>query len=111
MGEYAEWISSFVVQTLSGVVAVFVGVWLALVVERKRRAEDAATSDAEAMREFDRAIDTILGSVVKNTAEAKRILHALEHQREHQQRPQLIHGAFETSVWYASQDKFIALCR
>ncbi|HMB42675.1 MAG TPA: hypothetical protein VKM00_02215 [Luteimonas sp.] len=107
MGEYAEWISSFVVQTLSGVVAVFVGVWLALVVERKRRVEDAETSDAEAIREFDRALDTILGSVVKNTAEAKRILRALEHQK----RPQLIHAAFETSTWYASQDRFIALCR
>jgi hypothetical protein len=107
MGEYAEWISSFVVQTLSGVVAVFVGVWLALVVERKRRAEDAESSDAEAMREFDRALDTILGSVVKNTAEAKRIMRALEHQK----RPQLIHASFETSVWYATQDKFIALCR
>jgi len=107
MGEYAEWISSFVVQTLSGVVAVFVGVWLALVVERRRRVEDAETSDAEAMREFDRALDTILGSVVKNTAEAKRIMRALEHQK----RPQLIHASFETSVWYATQDKFIALCR
>jgi len=107
MGEYAEWVSSFVIQTLSGVVAVFVGVWLALVVERRRRAEDSESSDAEAMREFDRALDTILGSVVKNTAEAKRIMRALEHQK----RPQLIHAAFETSVWYATQDKFIALCR
>ncbi len=111
MGEYTEWVSSFIVQTLSGVVAVFVGVWLALVVERKRRAEDTATTDAEAMREFDRALDTILGSVVKNTAEAKRILRALEHQQERQKHPQLIHAAFETSVWYATQDKFIALCR
>lgn len=107
MGEYTEWISSFVVQTLSGVVAVFVGVWLALVVERKRRAEDTELHETESMREFDRALDTILGSVVKNTAEAKRILRALEHQK----RPQLIHAAFETSVWYATQDKFIALCR
>ena len=32
---------SFIVQTLSGVVAVFIGIWLALVVERRRRAEDA----------------------------------------------------------------------
>jgi hypothetical protein len=107
MGEYAEWISSFVVQTLSGVVAVFVGVWLALVVERKRRAEDTELHETESTHEFDRALDTILGSVVKNTAEAKRILRALEHQK----RPQLIHAAFETSVWYATQDKFIALCR
>ena len=107
MGVYADLLSSFAVQTLSGVVAVFVGVWLALVVERRRRAEDAETSDAASMGEFDRALDTILGSVVKNTAEAKRILRLLEHQTG----PQLIHSGLETSVWYATQDKFIALCR
>lgn len=107
MGAYAELLSSFAVQTLSGVVAVFVGVWLALIVERRRRAEDTRINDAESMREFERALDTILGSVVKNTAEAKRILRTLEHQ----ERPQLIHSALETSVWYATQDKFIALCR
>jgi hypothetical protein len=100
-------LSDFVVQTLSGVVAVFVGVWLALVVERRRRSEDSQSNEAETMREFDRALDTILGSVVKNTAEAKRILRALQHQKP----SQLIYNSFETSAWYATQDKFIALCR
>lgn len=107
MGGFTELMSSFVVQTLSGVVAVFVGVWLALVVERRRRTEDAQSHDDEQMSEFDRAIDTILGSVVKNTAEAKRILRALEHQKN----PGLIHSGLESSVWYAVQGKFIALCR
>jgi hypothetical protein len=102
-----EWVSSFLVQTLSGVVAVFVGVWLALVVERRRRTEDAQSREDELMREFDRAIDTILGSVVKNTAEAKRILRTLEQQKD----PGLIHSGLESSVWYAVQGKFIALCR
>lgn len=107
MDTFAELLTSFGVQTLSGVVAVFVGIWLALVVERRRRAEDAAERDAELMREFDRAVDTILGSVVKNTAEAKRILRLLANPKG----PRLIHAELETAVWYASQDRFIALCR
>jgi hypothetical protein len=102
-----EWVTSFLVQTLSGVVAVFVGIWLALIVERRRRAEDSEARDAEQMREFDRAVDTILGSVVKNTAEAKRILRLLESAK----RPRLIHAGLDSSVWYASHAQFTALCR
>ena len=104
---FPEWVTSFLVQTLSGVVAVFVGIWLALVVERRRRAEDSAERDAEMMRDFDRAIDTILGSVVKNTAEAKRILRLLGGTHC----PRLLHADLETSVWYASHGHFTALCR
>ena len=104
---FSELAWSFAIQTLSGVVAVFVGIWLALVVERRRRAEDTELRDSELMREFDRATDTILGSVVKNTAEAKRILRLLGNP----QGPRLIHADLETSAWYASQDQFIALCR
>ena len=110
MGVFADLLTSFAVQTLSGVVAVFVGVWLALVVERRRRAEDAQTSDAASMGEFDRALDTILGSVVKNTAEAMRILRLLDDRQSQQKAPRLIHSGLESSVWYATQDKFIALC-
>ena len=102
-----EWVTSFLVQTLSGVVAVFVGIWLALVVERRRRAEDTEIRDAEMMREFDRAIDTILGSVVKNTAEAKRILRLLDSAKC----PRLIQAGLDSSVWYASHAQFTSLCR
>ena len=102
-----EWVTSFLVQTLSGVVAVFVGIWLALVVERRRRTEDSAERDAEMMRDFDRAIDTILGSVVKNTAEAKRILRLLEAAKC----PRLIQAGLDSSVWYASHAQFTSLCR
>jgi len=103
----AELLTSFSVQTLSGIVAVFVGVFLALIVERRRREEDTALHDAEMMRELERATDTILGSVVKNTAESKRILRVLGNRKT----PYLIHSALESSVWYATQDQFIALCR
>lgn len=102
-----EWVTSFLVQALSGVVAVFVGIWLALVVERRRREEDSEARDAEQMREFERAVDTILGSVVKNTAEAKRILRLLEHAKC----PRLIQAGLDSSVWYASHAQFTALCR
>ena len=104
---FPEWVTSFLVQTLSGVVAVFVGIWLALVVERRRRAEDSAERDAEMMRDFDRAIDTILGSVVKNTAEAKRILRLLQAAKC----PRLIQAGLDSSVWYASHAQFTSLCR
>lgn len=104
---FADLMASFVVQTSSGVVAVFVGVVLALVVERRRREQDTQLHDAELMREFERATDTILGSVVKNTAEAKGILRMLANRKG----PCLIHAGLESSVWYATQDQFIALCR
>jgi len=107
MDAFAELAWSFVVQTLSGIVAVFVGIWLALVVERRRKAEDTAERDAELMAEFGRAVDTILGSVVKNTAEAKRILRLLANPKC----PRLIQAGLDTSVWYASHAQFTALCR
>jgi hypothetical protein len=107
MDLFAELTWSFAVQTLSGIVAVFVGIWLALVVERRRREEDTAERDAALMTEFDRAVDTILGSVVKNTAEAKRILRLLDNPKC----PRLIQAGLDTSVWYASHAQFTALCR
>ena len=104
---FSEWAWSFIVQTLSGIVAVFVGIWLALIVERRRRAEDTAEREAQQQVEFDRALDTILGSVVKNTAEARRILRLLASTRC----PRLLHSDFETAVWYASHGHFTSLCR
>ncbi|BCT92504.1 hypothetical protein LYSHEL_15280 [Lysobacter helvus] len=98
---------SFIVQTLSGVVAVFIGIWLALVVERRRRTEDASEREALQQAEYERATDSILGSVVKNVAEAKRVLHLLHGTRC----PRLLHADLETAVWYASQGHFTALCR
>jgi hypothetical protein len=102
-----EFVWSFLVQTLSGVVAVFVGIWLALIVERRRRAEDSAEREAQQRVEYERAIDSILGSVVKNTAEAKRVLRELASPRC----PRLLHADLETAVWYASQGHFTSLCR
>ena len=98
---------SFLIQTVSGVVAVFIGIWLALIVERRKRAEDAAEREAVQMVEFDRALDTILGSVVKNTAEARRVLRLINGPRC----PRVLHADFETAAWYASHGHFVSLCR
>ena len=103
---FSEMAWSFVIQTLSGIVAVFVGIWLALIFERRRRAEDTAERDAAQQAEFERAVDSILGSVVKNTAEARRILRLLGGPRC----PRLLHADLETAVWYASHGHFTALC-
>src|SRR4249919_1264010 len=97
----------FTVQTLSGVVGVFVGVWLALVFERRKRVQDAAEQEARVMDEFDRVFDSIVSSVIKNTAEAKRLLRLLGTPRC----PELLHADLETAVWYASQSQFTQLCR
>ena len=105
---FAGLVWEFVVQMLSGVVAVFVGIWLALVVERRRRAEDANEHAATAMRDFDRAVDTVLGSVVKNTAEARRIVRMLKSTRPAAQC--VLQADLDTSVWYASQSQFTTLC-
>lgn len=109
MDAYAGLAWSFAVEMLSGIVAVFVGIWLALIVERRRRAEDAAAQEATVMREFDRAMDTVLGSVVKNTAEARRILRLLKGPANAARR--LLQADLDSSAWYASQAQFTALCR
>ena len=102
----AEYVWSFLVQTLSGIVAVFVGIWLALIVERRRRAQDAVERDAEQASEFDRIFDSILTSVIKNTAESKRLIRLLGSTRC----PRLLHADLETAVWYASHAQFTTLC-
>ena len=100
-------LAEFIVQMLSGIVAVFVGIWLALIVERRRKAEDSEEREAQQRAEYERVIDSILGSVVKNTAEAKRIIRMLEHSHGHR----LVHADLETAVWYASHGHFTSLCQ
>ena len=97
----------FVVQILSGIIAVFVGIWLALIFERRRREQDSAEKLAEQKTEFDRVFDSILSSVIKNTAESKRLLRLLGSPRC----PRLLHADLETAVWYASHAQFTHLCQ
>ena len=103
---FSEMAWSFAIQTLSGIVAVFVGIWLALIVDRRRKTEDTRDHEARQLAEYERVVDSILGSVVKNTAEAKRIIRLLGGTHC----PHLLHADLETAVWYASHGHFTTLC-
>lgn len=96
----------FAVQSLAGIVGVFVGVWLALVADHRKRIRDDRRHEEELARQFDLALHSILGSVVKNMAEAKRIHGRVDRRGI----CALIHEGLETSVWDATQDQFMELC-
>ena len=49
------WLVDFAVQTLAGIVGVFVGVWLALVTERRREARVEVERERERNEHFERA--------------------------------------------------------
>jgi len=95
----------FLVQTLAGIVGVFVGVWLALLADKRNRRQDQARRDEELFIQFERATQSLLGSVIKNMAEARRICGLVDRGSDH-----LIHEGLETSVWDATQDQFVQVC-
>jgi hypothetical protein len=102
----SHWLVDFWVETLAGVVGVFVGVWLALVVDRRRQLRLAVERETERAEQFGRARRTVLGSVVKNTGEATRL-----RMRVDQRKPtELIHTELEVSVWDAVQTQFMEAC-
>jgi hypothetical protein len=96
----------FAVQALAGIVGVFVGVWLALVAENRRRIGDERKREAELAVHFERAMQSMLGSVIKNMAEARRICGTVDRRGA----CGVIHEGLECSVWDATQDQFIQLC-
>jgi hypothetical protein len=96
----------FVVQSLSGVVGVFVGVWLALLIDRRREAREEAQRVIERTQEGERARHTVLGSVAKNAAEAKRLRARVDLRKPNE----LIHTELERAVWEAVQAQFMQAC-
>jgi len=100
------WIVDFWVQTLAGIIGVFVGVWLALVTDRHRQAKEAAERERERAEQFARARHTVLGSVVKNTGEAIRLRSQVDKRKS----SELIHTELEVSVWNAIQAQFMQAC-
>jgi hypothetical protein len=96
----------FLVQTLSGIVGVFVGVWLALITDRKRQQREEAARELERTQHGRRARHTVLGSVAKNTAEAKRLRSRLDRRKP----IELIHTELELAVWDAVQAQFMQSC-
>ncbi len=96
----------FAVQALAGILGVFVGVWLALVADNRKRVREEHRREREQEQQFDRALHSIMGSVIKNMAEAKRIGGRIDRRGV----CGIIHSGLETSVWNATQDQFIRLC-
>lgn len=100
------WLVDFAVQSMAGIVGVFFGVWLALVSERRREARIEAERDLERTQQFQRARHTVLGSVVKNTSESRRLRNRIDKRKP----SELIHTDLEVAVWGAVQSQFMETC-
>jgi len=96
----------FWVQTVAGIVGVFVGVWLALVTDRRRQSREETKSDLERQQQYARARHTVLGSVIKTANEASRLGPRVDKRKPFE----LIHTRFEVSVWEAIQIQFMHAC-
>ena len=96
----------FWVQTLAGIVGVFVGVWLALIMDRRRQAREEAEREQELQEQYARARHTVMGSVVKNSNEASRLRVRVDERKPYE----LIHTRLEVSVWEAAQTQFMHAC-
>jgi hypothetical protein len=100
------WLAEFSVETLAGIIGVFVGVWLALIVDRHRQSQKEIQSEKEREKQFQRARHTVLGSVVKNTNEVSRLRGMIDRRKP----SELIHTELELSVWGAVQTQFMESC-
>ena len=96
----------FAVQTLSGIIGVFVGVWLALIMDRRRQAREEAQRETERQQQYARARHTVLGSVIKNANEASRLRARVDARKPYE----IIHTRLEVSVWEAVQVQFMQAC-
>lgn len=96
----------FVEQTTAGVFGAFAGVFLALLADRYKQRREAARREQEQLQEYGRGRLAVLGSVVKNTAEARRISRVLDGPKG----DPLLHSGLEVAVWEATRDQFIRLC-
>lgn len=96
----------FSIEALAGIIGVFLGVWLALILERKRSQRAQALRETENREQHARARHTVLGSVVKNTHEAIRLRRRIDQRKAYE----LIHPRLEVSVWDAVQSQFMQAC-
>lgn len=101
-----SWLAEFFINTVAGIAGVFVGVWLALITDRRREARLELQRDQERARQFERARHTVLGSVVKNTSEATRLRKRIEDRKP----VEIIHTNLEVAVWNAVQSQFMEAC-
>jgi len=101
------WLIDFLVQTLAGVIGVFVGVWLALITDRRRQAHENSQREKESADQMQRARHTVLGSVVRNASEASRLRLKVDQRTANE----LIHTELEVAVWGAVQAEFMQSCK
>jgi len=100
------WLVEFSVNTIAGIIGVFVGVWLALITDRRREARVEAQREREHAEQFARARHTVLGSVVKNTSEASRLRSRIDDRKP----IEIIHTDLEVAVWGSVQTQFMEAC-
>ena len=100
------WVIEFTLNTLAGIVGVFVGVWLALITDRRREEREEEQREQERAEQFVRARHTVLGSVVKNTSEASRLRKRIDRRKS----VEIIHTNLEVAVWNAVQSQFMEAC-
>lgn len=100
------WLIDFAVNAVAGIVGVFLGVWLALVTDRHRESRLEMQREQERAQQFERARHTVLGSVVKNTSEARRLRKRIDER----QPEEIIHTNLEVAVWGAVQSQFMEAC-
>ena len=98
-------LTDFGVEAAASLLGAFAGVFLALVADRRLRAERERARSKELADEFARTKRAVLGSIVKNTAEARRVKEAVA--RPGQWEVPL--AALETGIWEASRDTFVRL--
>lgn len=99
-------LAEFIVNTVAGIVGVFVGVWLALITERHREERRETQRKEERAAQFGRARHTVLGSVVKNTSEATRLRNRIDERKSFE----IINTDLEVAVWNAVQSEFMEAC-
>jgi hypothetical protein len=102
----SAWLTDFAVETVAGIIGVFVGVLLALIVDRRRQSQKEEQDELGREEQFKRARHTVLGSVVKNTNEASRLRGRIDQRKP----SELIHTELELSVWSAVQAQFMESC-
>lgn len=100
------WLAEFALNTVAGIIGVFVGVWFALIADRKRETRVKKQRQQELALEFARARHTVLGSVVKNTSEASRLRNRVDKRKP----SEIIHTNLEVAVWGAVQSQFMEAC-
>lgn len=97
--------TSFLIETVVGLIGVFAGAALALWTDRRARLHQAEEDIAREKRDLDNSRRLVISSVVKNTSESKRLVQALGGDED----PYLFQVTLETAVWEATRAQFVRL--